>query len=134
MNHIVEVRYSGADWADLMADMRSWLDRRQIEAVEFNYSLLDRGVAVRVGLPDEDQAAAFATAFSGRLERSALSGAADPARNTIARSAGEDGIDLTAGKREINARAIAKEGGEPWIIGGCGHNVPPINRSWGLTR
>jgi len=31
--HIVEVRYGGSDWADLLADMRSWLDRRQIEAV-----------------------------------------------------------------------------------------------------
>jgi hypothetical protein len=90
VSHIVDVRYSGADWADLMADMRSWLDRRQIKAVEFNHSLLDRGVAVRVGLRDEDQAAAFATAFSGRLERTALSGVADAARNPIAGPAGED--------------------------------------------
>ena len=27
MTFIVEVRYTGGDWADLLADMRSWLDR-----------------------------------------------------------------------------------------------------------
>jgi hypothetical protein len=27
MTYIVEMRYSGGDWPDLMADMRSWLDR-----------------------------------------------------------------------------------------------------------
>ena len=36
MKYIVEVRYTGVDWADLMADMRSWLDRRQIKVEEFS--------------------------------------------------------------------------------------------------
>ena len=70
MNYIVEVRYTGADGPDLMADMHSWLDRRQIGSVEFNHSLLDRGVAVRVSFSEEDHATAFATAFCGRLELS----------------------------------------------------------------
>lgn len=65
MNYTVEVRYTGVYWADLMADMRSWLDRRQIKIEEFSHSLLGRGVAVRVGFRDEDHAAAFATSFSG---------------------------------------------------------------------
>ncbi len=68
MKYIVEVRYTGIDWVDLMADMRSWLDRRQIKVEEFSHTLLGRGVAVRVGFYNEDQAAAFATSFSGRLE------------------------------------------------------------------
>jgi len=38
VTYIVEVRYIGSDWADLMADMRSWLDRRQIDTEEFDYS------------------------------------------------------------------------------------------------
>ena len=90
MNHIVEVRYSGSDWADLIADMRSWLDRRQIEAVECSHSLLDRGVAVRVGFGDEDRATAFASAFSGRLESPDPHRTAAPAREPIARPVGED--------------------------------------------
>lgn len=68
MSYIVEVRYTGGDWADLMADMHSWLDRRQIETEEFGHSLLRRSVVVRAGFRDEDHAAAFATAFSGRLQ------------------------------------------------------------------
>ena len=90
MNHIVEVHYTGGDWADLMADMHSWLDRRQIEAVEFNHSLLDRGASVRVGFGDEDHATAFATAFSGRLESPDPHRTAAPAREPIARPIGED--------------------------------------------
>lgn len=89
MNYVVEVRYTGADWPDLLADMRSWLGRRQIAAEEFNYSTPGRGVAVCVGFGDEDQAAAFASAFSGRLERPAGDRTADPVRDTIARTAGE---------------------------------------------
>jgi hypothetical protein len=87
VNHIVEVRYTGGDWADLVADMRSWLDRRQIEAEGFSHSVLGRSVAVRVGFRDEHHADAFATAFSGLLQ------SANPGRataGTIARLAGDD--------------------------------------------
>jgi len=68
VKYIVEVRYTGGDWADLMADMRSWLDRRQIKVEEFSHTLLGRGVAVRIGFYNEDHATAFATSFSGRLQ------------------------------------------------------------------
>jgi hypothetical protein len=68
VKYTVEVRYTGVDWADLMADMRSWLERRQIEVDVFNHTLLGPGVAVRVGFYNEDHAAAFATSFSGRLQ------------------------------------------------------------------
>lgn len=90
MNHLVEVSYSGGDWTDLVADIRSWLDRRQIEAEEFDFWPLDRGVTVRVGFRDQNQAAAFATAFSGRIEQTAPNGAATPARDTIAGTSGEN--------------------------------------------
>jgi hypothetical protein len=68
VKYVVEVRYTGVDWADLVADMRSWLDRRQIEVEQFSHTLLGRGVAVRVGFYNEDHATAFATSFSGRLQ------------------------------------------------------------------
>jgi hypothetical protein len=68
VTYIVKVRYTGVDWADLIADIRSWLDRRQIKVEEFNPTLLDRGVAVRVGFYNEKHAAAFATSFSGELQ------------------------------------------------------------------
>lgn len=87
MKYIVEVRYTGGDWADLMADMRSWLDRRQIKA-ELSHSLLGRGVALCVGFHDKDHAAVFAAAFSGRLQ------SADPhraaAQGTMTRPAETD--------------------------------------------
>jgi hypothetical protein len=38
VKYIVEVRYTGVDWADLVADMRSWLDRRQIEVEQFSHT------------------------------------------------------------------------------------------------
>jgi hypothetical protein len=68
VKYIVEVRYTGIDWADLVADMRSWLDRRKMKVDEFSRTLLGRGVAIRVGFYNEDYAAAFATSFSGRLQ------------------------------------------------------------------
>jgi hypothetical protein len=67
VNYVVEERYTGADCGDLVADMHSWLDRRQIEAEEFTSSVLGRGIALRVGFRDEDDAAVFVSAFSGRL-------------------------------------------------------------------
>jgi hypothetical protein len=68
VKYTVEVRYTGVDWADLMADMRAWLDRRKIKVEEFSHSLLGRSVTVHVGFHDEDRAAAFATSFSGQLQ------------------------------------------------------------------
>jgi hypothetical protein len=81
VSHIVQVRYSGGDWADLMADMHSWLDRRQIEAEELSHSLLGRSIAVRVVFSDEDHAAAFATAFSGRLQPGTQATTPSPCNN-----------------------------------------------------
>ncbi len=88
MTYIVEVRYSGSDWAALLADMRSWLDRRQIEAEGLDYSSLGRGVAIWVGFPSEDQAAAFAEAFGGRVQSTDPHGAA--AQGRMRRSPGDE--------------------------------------------
>ncbi len=109
MNYVVEVRYTGADWGDLVADMHSWLDRRQIETDEFEHSVLDRDIDVRVRFRDENHAAAFATAFSGRLESTDPRRTAAPAPESIARPVGEDASiseDLTT----FGARPAVKAG------------------------
>lgn len=90
MNYLVEVQYTGADWPDLLADMQSWLDRRRIEAEEIGRSTMGRGITVRVGFCDESHAAAFASAFSGRLDRIARDRTADPVRDAIVGTADED--------------------------------------------
>ena len=102
MTYLVEVRYTGGDWADLIADMRSWLDRRQIDTEEFNYSSLGRGIALRVGFRSEDQAAAFAEAFGGRLQSASPRGAAEQWR--IGRSLGgeaDPSISTLSPKRSV---------------------------------
>jgi hypothetical protein len=88
VSYIVEVRYSGSDWSDLIADMRSWLDRGQIEAEGFNYSPLGRGVAIWVGFRDEDDAAAFAEVFGSRLQFADPHGAV--AQRSMHRSPGDE--------------------------------------------
>lgn len=108
MTDIVEVEYTGTDWPDLVADMRSWLDRRQIEPDEFQHSMVGRGVTVRVGFGDGNHAAAFASTFSGRLERIADDRTADLVRGTIAQTAGEESTifgDLTTSGEPLTASA-----------------------------
>jgi hypothetical protein len=68
MTHMVELRYIGGDLADLMCEMRTWLDYNQIEAEEFYHSSSGSGLAVRVGFAEADHAAAFAEAFDGWVE------------------------------------------------------------------
>jgi hypothetical protein len=95
VTYIVEVSYNGSDWADLLADMRSWLDRRQIETEELTSSALARGIAVRVAFRDEDHAAVFASVFSGHLE--CTDADRDAARGTVARAAGDGANPLPSG-------------------------------------
>ncbi len=68
MTYIVELRYIGGDLADLMSEMRAWLDHNRVEPEEFHQSSGPPGLAFRVGFGDEDDAAAFAEAFEGCLE------------------------------------------------------------------
>jgi len=108
VNHTVEVHYTGGDWADLVADMRSWLDRRQIETGQFEHSVLGRGVAVRVGFSEDDHATAFATAFSGRLESPAPHRKVVPALEpTGDRPAVKAGVSLMITRlQKANLRAL----------------------------
>lgn len=69
MTYTVEVRRIGADLAQLMSDMRTWLDHNSIEPESFQHSTGCPGLAFRVGFQAEPQAAAFADAFGGRVEQ-----------------------------------------------------------------
>jgi hypothetical protein len=67
MSYTVEVLYINGEAAGLMADMRTWLDRKQVEVEEFRSTLDCPGPGFRVGFREEDQALAFAEAFRGSL-------------------------------------------------------------------
>lgn len=62
----IEVR-SHAELRAQMRSMREWLDHRHVEPTTFRYSSGPRGYILRVEFIVEADAAAFATAFKGRV-------------------------------------------------------------------
>lgn len=67
MVYTVEVRLIGSDMLVSMSDMRTWLDHRKVEPDAFRISRGTPVTACRLDFKFEDEAAAFATAFNGRL-------------------------------------------------------------------
>jgi hypothetical protein len=67
MLYTVEVRRVDTELAAAMTEMRGWLDRRGINAFEFDYSRGGPGITFRIGFWRESDALAFAEAFRGRL-------------------------------------------------------------------
>src|SRR4051812_35497652 len=53
--------------AESMTKMREWLDERRVEPAVFRCNTTPRAVVFRIEFADEDQAVAFAEAFSGHL-------------------------------------------------------------------
>ena len=76
MIYMVELRYVGGDLADLICDMRMWLDRNLIKASEFHHTSAAPELAFRVAFDDEDHATAFAEAFHGWVESAGAQGEA----------------------------------------------------------
>jgi hypothetical protein len=68
MTYTVELRYIDGDLADLMREMRAWLDENRIEPQEFRHSSGPPGLAFRIAFRDPENAAGFAEAFGGRVE------------------------------------------------------------------
>ena len=68
MTYTVELRYIGGDLAQLLHDMRVWLDQNRIKAEQFHHSSGPPGLAFRVEFSDRNQATAFAEAFGGWVE------------------------------------------------------------------
>jgi hypothetical protein len=73
VNYTVEVRYTGVDWADLMADMRSWLDRRQIKV---------ESLAIPCSVVASPYVSAFTTRITPRHSRLRFRGGCSPPRLT----------------------------------------------------
>jgi hypothetical protein len=67
MLYTVEVRVIRGDLVASMSQMRTWLDHRRFEPDAFCQSSGGPGVTFRVDFKFENEAAAFAEAFGGRV-------------------------------------------------------------------
>jgi len=65
MLHVVEIRFSGAHFRDIICGVRGWLDRERIQPTTFRYWLYEPDSVLRVNFECEEEAQAFAQAFNG---------------------------------------------------------------------
>ena len=65
--HSTEIRVGDSDLVGQMIRMREWLDSRRFEPAVFRYDHVDSSVIIRVDFAVEDEAAAFAREFGGKL-------------------------------------------------------------------
>jgi hypothetical protein len=65
--YIVEFRHNGDGLAEPMAQIRTWLDHRQIQPSVFRLSLITEGTMFRLEFKNLGEAEAFAQAFGGQL-------------------------------------------------------------------
>jgi hypothetical protein len=63
----VESRLVGGDLAQLMGEMRVWLDRQKVAPHAFHQSPCPDGLALRVEFSEIHDAAEFAGRFGGRV-------------------------------------------------------------------
>lgn len=68
MSYTVELRYIDRNLADLLHDMRLWLDQNRINPEQFHHSSAPPGLAFRIEFSDRDQATEFAEASGGWVE------------------------------------------------------------------
>lgn len=67
--HSTEIRVADRELAMEMTRMREWLDSRRFEPAAFRYNHLHSAVIIHVDFTVEEEAAAFARAFGGKLVR-----------------------------------------------------------------
>lgn len=67
--HTTEIRAPAASFAAEMTRMRTWLDSRRFEPAVFRYEHAREAVVIRVDFTVEEEAAAFAREFGGKLLR-----------------------------------------------------------------
>jgi hypothetical protein len=67
--HGTEMLASDGDFAVHMIRMREWLDSRRFEPAVFRYNHVEGSVVIRVNFSEEQEAAAFAREFGGKLVR-----------------------------------------------------------------
>ena len=67
MQYIVEVRVSGRDLVDSMAEMRTWLDHQRIEPHGFRHCRDSARIIIHIDFNSEPDVIGFARAFDGRM-------------------------------------------------------------------
>jgi hypothetical protein len=67
--HSAEIRVGGGELVAQMTRMREWLDSRRYEPAVFRYEHIDGSAIIHVDFTVEDEAAAFAREFHGKLRR-----------------------------------------------------------------
>jgi hypothetical protein len=87
----VEIDLRSSELSGAMAEMRMWLDERRFEPSSFCYREAMTSVLVRVDFKVSEEAEAFATRFSGRIDKaSADSGRRDSSRAIVSARSIED--------------------------------------------
>ena len=67
--HSTEIHVGNGDLVAQMTRMREWLDSRRFEPAVFRYDHVDSSVVIRIDFAAEEEAAAFAREFRGKLVR-----------------------------------------------------------------
>jgi hypothetical protein len=67
--HSTEIRVENGELLVQMTRMREWLDSRRFQPAAFRYQHVDGVVVIHVDFEAEEEAAAFARRFQGKLLR-----------------------------------------------------------------
>ena len=67
MLHVVEIRFPGEHFRDVIFRVRGWLDEENSQPTRFRYWVDEPTSILRVNFELEDQAKAFAEAFRGTI-------------------------------------------------------------------
>lgn len=67
MLHVVELRFAGENFRELLLRVRGWLNSEDAQPRTFRYWLSEPDAILRVNFEREEQARAFAEAFGGVL-------------------------------------------------------------------
>jgi hypothetical protein len=65
MLHVVEIRFPGEHFRDVIFRVRGWLDEEHAQPTRFRYWVDEPTSKLRVNFELKDQAKAFAEAFGG---------------------------------------------------------------------
>ena len=65
MLHVVEVRFPGEHFRELLLRVRGWLNTENAQPSTFRYWFSEPDAVLRVNFESEEQARAFAEAFGG---------------------------------------------------------------------
>ena len=67
MLHVVEIRFCGEHFRDVIFRVREWMDYENVQPRRFRYWLYEPESVLRINFEAEDHAKAFAQAFGGTI-------------------------------------------------------------------